>query len=91
MTFQVISEQQYNKLLERLDVLQKELSTKQKNPKEVIYDSADLLKILNISKSTLQRMRDEGLIGFSQIQGKFYYRQSDINEMLDRHYKPPFK
>jgi ribonuclease D len=91
MTFQVISEDQYNKLLERLDVLQKELSTKQKNPKEVIYDSADLLKILNISKSTLQRMRDEGLIGFSQIQGKFYYRQSDINEMLDRHYKPPFK
>jgi len=91
MTFQVISEEQYNKLLERLDVLQKELSTKQKNPKEVIYDSADLLKILNISKSTLQRMRDEGLIGFSQIQGKFYYRQSDINEMLDRHYKPPFK
>jgi hypothetical protein len=91
MTFQVITEDQYNKLLERLDTLQKELSTKQKNPKEVIYDSADLLKILNISKSTLQRMRDEGLIGFSQIQGKFYYRQSDINEMLDKHYKPPFK
>jgi superfamily II DNA helicase RecQ len=91
MTFQVISEEQYNNLLERLDSLQKELSTKQKNPKEVIYDSADLLKILNISKSTLQRMRDEGLIGFSQVQGKFYYRQSDINEMLDRHYKPPFK
>ena len=91
MTFQVITEDQYNKLLDRLDALQKELSTKQKNPKEVIYDSADLLKILNISKSTLQRMRDEGLIGFSQIQGKFYYRQSDINEMLDRHYKPPFK
>lgn len=91
MTFQVITKDQYNKLLERLDTLQKELSTKQKNPKEVIYDSADLLKILNISKSTLQRMRDEGLIGFSQVQGKFYYRQSDINEMLDRHYKPPFK
>lgn len=91
MTFQVITEDQYNKLLERLDALQKELSTKQKNPKEVIYDSADILKILNISKSTLQRMRDEGLIGYSQIQGKFYYRQSDINEMLDKHYKPPFQ
>lgn len=91
MTFQVFSQNQYDELLARLDELQKELSTKQKNPKEVIYDSADLLRILNISKSTLQKMRDEGLIGFSQVQGKFYYRQSDINEMLDKHYQPPFK
>lgn len=91
MTFQVFSQNQYDELLARLDELQNELSTKQKNPKEVIYDSADLLRILNISKSTLQKMRDEGLIGFSQVQGKFYYRQSDINEMLEKHYQPPFK
>lgn len=91
MTFNVITQDQYDKLLQRLDDLQKELSQKQRNPKEVIYDSADVMKVLNISKSTLQRMRDEGLIGFSQVQNKFYYRQSDINEMLDKHYKPPFR
>jgi hypothetical protein len=91
MTFNVITQDQYDKLLQRLDDLQKELSQKQRNPKEVIYDSADVMKVLNISKSTLQRMRDEGLIGFSQVQNKFYYRQSDINEMLDKHYRPPFR
>jgi hypothetical protein len=91
MTFSIITQDQYDKLLHRLDDLQKELSQKQRNPKEVIYDSADVMKVLNISKSTLQRMRDEGLIGFSQIQNKFFYRQSDINEMLDKHYKPPFR
>jgi hypothetical protein len=91
MTFSIITQDQYDKLLQRLDDLQKELSQKQRNPKEVIYDSADVMKVLNISKSTLQRMRDEGLIGFSQIQNKFFYRQSDINEMLDKHYKPPFR
>jgi hypothetical protein len=89
--FHLISKEQYNGLIAKLDNLQKELSIKQKDPKEVIYDSADLISILNISKSTLQRMRDEGLIGFSQIQGKFFYRQSDINEMLDKHYKPPYR
>lgn len=91
MTLNIITEDQYEQLLKRLDELQKQLALKQRNPEEVIYDSADLLQVLNISKSTLQRMRDEGLIGFSQIQGKFFYRQSDINEMLDRHYKPPFR
>lgn len=91
MTFNVITQDQYDQLLKRLDDLQKELSQKQRNPREVIYDSADIMKVLNISKSTLQRMRDEGLIGFSQIQNKFFYRQSDINEMLDKHYKPPFR
>jgi ribonuclease D len=91
MTLNIITQDQYDKLLQRLDDLQKELSQKQRNPKEVIYDSADVMKVLNISKSTLQRMRDEGLIGFSQIQNKFFYRQSDINEMLDKHYKPPFR
>ena len=89
--FHLISKEQYDGLVAKLDNLQKELSIKQKDPKEVIYDSADLIGILNISKSTLQRMRDEGLIGFSQIQGKFFYRQSDINEMLDKHYKPPYR
>jgi hypothetical protein len=91
MTFNVITQDQYDKLLQRLDDLQKELTQKQRNPKEVIYDSADVMQVLNISKSTLQRMRDEGLIGFSQVQNKFFYRQSDINEMLDKHYKPPFR
>jgi hypothetical protein len=91
MTLNIITEDQYEQLLKRLDELQKQLALKQRNPEEVIYDSADLLQVLNISKSTLQRMRDEGLIGFSQIQGKFFYRQSDINAMLDRHYKPPFR
>ncbi len=91
MTLNIITQDQYDKLLQRLDELQKDLSQKQRNPKEVIYDSADVMKVLNISKSTLQRMRDEGLIGFSQIQNKFFYRQSDINEMLDKHYKPPFR
>jgi len=37
--------------------MHKELSAKQKSPKEVIYDSQSLMEMLNISKSTLQKMR----------------------------------
>jgi hypothetical protein len=91
MNFQVITQEQYEAILTKLNTLQVHLAGKQKNPVEVIYDNSDLLKLLNISRSTLQKLRDEGFIGYSQIQGKFYYRQSDVNQMLEKYYKPPFK
>lgn len=91
MRIEIISEEQYQELLGRLDALQKQLSTKQRNPDEVIYDNQDLMQILNMSKSTLQKLRDEGHIGFSQVKGKFYYRQSDINTLINKNYRPPLK
>jgi hypothetical protein len=91
MTFQVITEEQYKELITRLDSLSKQLSSKQKDPKEVIFDSQEVMHILNLSKSKLQSMRDNGQIGFSQVGGKFYYRQHDINEMIEKNYKPPFQ
>jgi hypothetical protein len=91
MTFQVITQEQYQELLTKLDILGKQLATKQKDPKEVIFDSQELMQLLNIGKSTLQKLRDDGHIGFSQVNGKFYYRQFDINEMIEKNYKPPFR
>lgn len=91
MTLQVITEEQYKELISRLETLSKQLSTKQKDPKEVIFDSQEVMRLLNLSKSTLQKLRDDGHIGFSQVGGKFFYRQHDINEMIEKNYKPPFQ
>jgi hypothetical protein len=59
MNFNVIPQEQYDLLVQRIEIMHKELSVKQKNPNEVIYDSQALMELLNISKSTLQKMRDE--------------------------------
>jgi hypothetical protein len=91
MTLQVITKDDYDTLHSKLDALSKQLSVKQKDPKEVIFDSQELMQLLNISKSTLQKLRDDGHIGFSQINGKFYYRQFDINQMIEKNYKAPFR
>ena len=91
MNFNLIPQEQYELLMSRIDTIHKEFSINKKNPKEVIYDSQELMDLLKISKSTLQKMRDEGYIGFSQVNGKFYYRQSDINEMLEKNFKPAFR
>ena len=91
MNFNVIPKEQYDDLVCRIDTMHKELSIKQKNPKEVIFDSQSLMVMLNVSKSTLQKMRDEGYLGFSQVNGKFFYRQLDVNEMIEKNYKPAFR
>ena len=50
---------------------------------EPIYDSSQLMELLRISRRSLQTWRDQGLIKFSAIRGKFYYQHSDVIAMLN--------
>ena len=38
---------------------------------------------LNISKRALQTYRDNGLIPYSNIGGKFFYKEVDIQQILE--------
>jgi ribonuclease D len=87
----LLSSQQYQDLLKRLDVIQSEVSNKQKSPAETFVDNQEFIQIMNVSKRTAQSWRDEGIISFSQIGSKIYYRMSDVQSLLDKHYKPAFK
>lgn len=40
------------------------------------YDNSDLKKILNVSDSSLYRMRKTGELPFKKILGRIYYRKS---------------
>lgn len=60
--------------------------------KESWLDNQDVLQTLHISKRTLQTFRDNGTLPFSKIQGKFYYKVSDIEQLLhDNYYNHNFK
>lgn len=87
----LLSSQQYQDLLKRLDQIQSEVSNKQKSPDDTFIDNQEFIQIMNVSKRTAQSWRDEGIISFSQIGSKIYYRMSDVQSLLDKHYKPAFK
>ncbi|MBK8516077.1 MAG: helix-turn-helix domain-containing protein [Saprospiraceae bacterium] len=87
----LLSSQQYQDLLKRLDKIQQEVSNKQKSPVDTFIDNQEFIQIMNVSKRTAQSWRDEGIISFSQIGSKIYYRMSDVQALLDKHYKPAFK
>lgn len=58
-------------------------------------DNQDVCRMLNISPRTLQTLRDNGILAYSQINHKTYYRPGDVQRMVsvveDRRKKAKFK
>ena len=49
------------------------------------------MNLLSISRRTLQSYRDKGILGFTAIGKKFYYRLGEIKCLLESNYQPPFE
>lgn len=55
-------------------------------------DNQEVMQSLHISKRTLQTFRTNGTIPYSKIQGKFYYKVADIEQILqDNYYNHNFR
>jgi len=62
------------------------------NLKDMWIDSQDVMLTLHISQRTLHTLRKNGTLPYSRIRGKFYYKVSDIEELLNaNYYNPNFK
>ena len=82
-----ISTQEYTELLHRLDLLDKKLSVKTNGMKDRWIDNQEFMQLMKISRRTAQTYRDDNLIAFSLIGNKLYYKLSDVEELLTRHYR----
>lgn len=58
----------------------------QENLTEKWLSGDQVCHLLRISKRTLQNYRTNGILPFSQVSRKIYYKASDIDEYLDAHY-----
>lgn len=78
------------RLLEQVERVVGALDKKDKKPQnylngERLYDNQDVCLLLNISKRTLQRYRDNGL-KYHTILHKTYYREKDLHEFIRRYF-----
>jgi DNA-binding transcriptional ArsR family regulator len=86
-----IQSQAFQDLVGKLDAINLRLTAKEKEPKDKWLDNQELMLLLKISKRTAQHYRDTGLISFSQVGNKIYYKLSDVEELLKSHYNKAFK
>lgn len=56
------------------------------NQADTWLDIPDTAKWLKVSPRTLQNYRDQGLLPYSQIGAKIYFRLKDLEEFLMKHY-----
>ena len=73
---------------ERLANIEVMLKSRQFNLDDVFLDNQDFLMLMNVSKRTAQQWRTDGVIAFSQVGAKIYYRMSDVLDMLEQHRVP---
>jgi hypothetical protein len=69
--------------IQRLQDVEEKLK-KLQHIKDVFLDNQEFIQTMKISKRTAQTWRDAGIISFSQVGNKIYYRVSDINELLNK-------
>ena len=87
----ILTKEQYNELVVRLDKLNSTLVSNQKPSHETFLDNQEFIQLMNISKRTAQTWRDEGKVSFSQIGSKIYYKMKDVEVLLDKNYNKAFK
>jgi hypothetical protein len=67
------------------------LKTQYLSEDELFCDNEEFMKIMRISRRTAQLWRDNGTIGFSQLNNKIYYKITDIQKLINDNYKPKTK
>jgi len=92
MEAMILSSEQFDKLVSQIETLNERVEKiNKKDPLEDRWlDIQDVCELLHISKRTLQSYRDKGILPFSQIGAKIYYKARDIQKHLEKHYKPTF-
>lgn len=71
----------FNKLDKTLDSM---TNVKLSLDGDKLLDNQDLCLLLNVTKRTLARYRKKNLIAYYQIDGKTYYRASEIQDFLKK-------
>jgi hypothetical protein len=82
-----VIDQNYDKMEKKLSELIKKLDKKLVQESIQLLDNSQFMDLMGISVKTAQSWRDNGVVSFSQIGSKIYYKVSDIHVLLEKNYR----
>ena len=78
----------FSQIIERFDKIEKTLEhmnrLKQCLDGDTLLDNQDMCELLRVTKRTLARYRQKKLISYYMIDGRTYYKASEVEEFLKR-------
>lgn len=89
----VASQDDFQELLEKMKVIEQKIDCIKNNGMDTnqLFSIPEACKLLHVSKRTLQRYRDEGLLSFTQVSGKIMFQMADIEVFLNANRVEAFK
>ena len=81
-SFKVINKN-YEKIQKQLIELTNAMNFSSKIETLQIIDNAQFMKLMSISQKTAQTWRDSGLVSYTQINNKIYYKILDVKELIE--------
>jgi protein tyrosine phosphatase len=88
----ILAQEEYSEIISRLESMELFIQERRRlSTIETIYENQAFLEIMNISKRTASNWRSEGIIPYSQIGVKIYYKHSDLLELINKNYVPIIK
>jgi hypothetical protein len=74
------------KAIKQIDEIHEKVSKIETNQIEIEwFDIPETCRFLKISSRTLQNYRNNGLLPFSQVNSKIYFRKQDLLKFLEGH------
>jgi hypothetical protein len=83
MNIVVIEAKTLQEMLDRLAAIEQRIEPKGESPEHQWLDNQEFCQFLKISKRTAQNYRDQGIVAFSQIGSKVYYKLADVHALLE--------
>lgn len=85
MEIKMIEGRVYDRIRQCLkELLERTQKLQPKSVDEEWYTSSDVCRLLGISLRTLQNYRDKGLIPYSQVGHKCYYKIRDVDAFIEK-------
>ncbi len=83
------SSKAFQALMAKIDEIGNKLDEQNGGPalKDTWLDIQEVCFLLKISKRTLQTYRDKAILPYSQVNGKIYFKASDIQKHLEKNYR----
>jgi hypothetical protein len=89
--FLEIEKEAFENLVKKVDELHAGVIKKKEDPQSEWVDGQTVLKMLGVSKRTLQSLRDQGKIEFSMVSRKLiYYNRQSVEQLLRRNVHKAF-
>ena len=82
MNVVIISKEKYEEMVGKLNLLSEIIGKREKGKLSRWMDNQDVCQQLRISPRTLQTLRDNGTLAYSQIGHKIFYKPEDVQRIV---------